>query len=174
MVWNSPNRALIMPKRASKSYWLAQVGYDIQIASYIIYPHGTEKAVQHLQKLEVGQVSNGWREMASKSQSDQFPTRRILRFLPKHMSVDLETSFVLKIQKKCLLYKKLVVWWSIYNNWCAAVEQNSTSEHQIWQPYNWCLHVCFLLQAKSLSLHGIYNKRPATICQYTKALGLNL
>ncbi len=76
--------------------------------------------------------------------------------------------------KKCLLYKKLVVWWSIYNYWCAAVEQNSTSEHQIWQPYNWCPHVCFLLQAKSLSLHGIYNKRPATICRYTKALGLNL
>jgi hypothetical protein len=173
MAWNSPNRALNMPNRASKSYWLAQVGHDIQIVSHIIYLHGTEKAVQHLQKLEVGEVSNGWREMASKSQSDQFPTQRILRFLPKHMSVDLETSFVLNIQKKSLLYKKLVVWWSIYNYWCAAVEQNSTSEHQIWQPYNWCPHVCFLVQAKSLSLHGIYNKRPATICQYKKALGLN-
>jgi hypothetical protein len=31
----------------------------------------------------------------------------------------------------------------------------------------------FLLQAKTLSLHGIYNKRPDTICQYKKALGLN-
>jgi len=87
MVWNSPNRALNMPNRASKSYWLAQVGHDIQIVSHIIYLHGTEKAVQHLQTLEVGQVSNGSREMASKSQSDQFPTRRILSFLPKHMSV---------------------------------------------------------------------------------------
>jgi hypothetical protein len=173
MVWNSPNRALNMPKKASKSYWLAQVGHDIQIVSHIIYLHGTEKAVQHLQNLEVDQVSNGSREIASKSQFDQFPTRRILRFLSKHMSVDLETSFVLNIQPKCLLYKKLVVWWSIYNYWYAAVEQNSTSEHQIWQPYNWRPHVCFLLQAKSLSLHGIYNKRPATICQYKKALGLN-
>jgi hypothetical protein len=172
MAWNSPNRALNMPSRASKSYWLAQVGHDIQIVSHIIYLHGTEKAVQHLQNLEVGQVSNGSREMALKSQSNQFPTQRILRFLPKHMSVDLETSFVLKIQKKSLLYKKLVVWWCIYNNWCAAAEPKPTSEHQIWQPYN-CPHVCFLLQAKSLSLHGIYNKRPATICQYKKALGLN-
>jgi hypothetical protein len=89
-----------MPKRASKSYGLAQVGHDIQIVSQIIYVHGTEKAVQHLQNLEVGQVSNGSREMALKPQSDQFPTRRILRFLPKHMSVDIETSFVLNIQKK--------------------------------------------------------------------------
>jgi hypothetical protein len=166
MVWNSPNRALNMPNRARKSYWFAQVGHDIQIVSHIIYLHGTEKAVQHLQTLKVGQVSNGSREMASKSQSDQFPTRRILRFLPKHMSVDLETSFVPSIQKKSLLYKKLVVWWSIYNYWCAPVEQNSTWEHPILQPYNWCPHVCFLLQAKSLSLHGIYNKRPATVCQY--------
>jgi len=173
MAWNSPNRALNMPNRASKSYWLAQVGHDIQIVSHIISLHGTEKAVQHLQNLEVGQVSNGSREMPSKSQVDQFPTRRILRFLPKHMSVDLETSFVLNIQKKSLLYKKLIVWWSIYNYWCAAVEQKSTSEYQIWQPYNWCPHVRFLLQAKSLSLHGIYNKRPATICQKKKALGLN-
>jgi hypothetical protein len=142
MVWNSPNRALNMPNRARKSYWLAQVGHDIQIVSHIIYLHGTEKAVQHLQNLEVGQVSNGSREMAFKSQSEQFPTRRIWRFLPK-------------IQKKSLLYKKLIVWWSIYNNWCAAVEPKPTSEHQIWQPYN-CPHVCFLLQAKSLSLHEIY------------------
>jgi hypothetical protein len=91
-----------MPNRASKSYWLAQVGHDIQIVSHIIYLHGTEKAVQHLQNLEVGQVSNGSREIASKSQSDQFPTPRILRFLPKHMSVNLETSFVLNIPKKSL------------------------------------------------------------------------
>jgi len=172
MAWNSPNRALNMPNRASKSYWLAQVGHDIQIVSHVIYLHGTEKAVQHLQNLEVAQVSNGSREIASKSQSDQFPTRRILRFLPKHMSIDLETSFVLKIQKKSLLYKKLVVWWSIYNYWCAAVEPKPTAEHQIWLPYN-CPHVCFLPQAKSLSLHGIYNNRLATICQYKKALGLN-
>jgi hypothetical protein len=117
-----------MPNRASKSYWLAQVGHDIQIVSHIIYLHGTEEAVQHLQNLEVGQVSNGSREIASKSQSDQFPTTRILRFLPKHMSVNLETSFVLNIQKKSLLYKKLVVWWSIYNYWCAAVEPKPTAE----------------------------------------------
>jgi hypothetical protein len=87
MVWNSPNRGLNMPNSARKSYWLAQVGHDIQIVSHIIYLHRTEKAVQHLQQLQVGQVSNGSREMALKSQSDQFPTRRILRFLPKHMSV---------------------------------------------------------------------------------------
>jgi hypothetical protein len=45
---------------------------------HIVNVHATEKAVNHLQSLEVGQVSNGSRKIASKSQYfGQIPTRQI-------------------------------------------------------------------------------------------------
>jgi hypothetical protein len=165
MVWNSPNMVLNMTKRASKSLLIGPSGswYSNSLSHHLPtwYREGSTALTE----------SGGWSGFQWLQRDGlEVPVRSIpytTNFkIPSKTYECRETSFVLNIQFFFLLYKKLVVWWSMYNYWCAAVEQKSTSEHQIWEPYNWCPNVCFLLQAKSLSHHGIDNRRPATICQY--------
>jgi hypothetical protein len=135
LLWDGLIKSIVMIFPNCSSYPQSYSLHCRNSVDHIVNVHATEKAVNDLQSLEVGQVSNGSRKIASKSQFGQIPTRQI-------KIQDFQNTWVSR-DIICTLHTKKLCWIRNYQSYdlapitghlCAAKIYFRTPDSATFQP----------------------------------------